>query len=157
VPFREAERRIAEKTVRARDRGERAWDARARARRTWTVVVEADALERADDPVPDRTTLLSPFDRLIHGRERAERLWGFRYRMEIYVPKEKRECGYFVLPVLRGERLVGRIDPEYDRRTRVLRVNGIYPEPDGDLSDVDDTLGRLALFLGAGSLERPRD
>jgi uncharacterized protein len=112
-------------------------------------VVEADALERADDPVPDRTTLLSPFDRLIHDRERAERLWEFRYRMEIYVPKEKREYGYFVLPVLRGERLVGRIDPEYDRRTRVLRVNGIYPEPDGDLSDLDDALGRLAIFLGA--------
>ena len=73
------------------------------------------------------------------------------------MPKEKREYGYFVLPVLRGERLVGRIDPEYDRRARVLRVHRVSPEPDGDLSGLDDALASLASFLGAESIERPRD
>jgi len=76
-----------------------------------------------------RTTLLSPFDQLIHDRERTEKLFGFRYKLEIYVPKAKREYGYFVLPILHGDRLVGRIDPEYDRAKRKLRVNATYWEP----------------------------
>ena len=158
VPAREAERRIAEKTLRSLGIAASGPGIPVRVRDApgpW--VVDANALERADEHVSDRTTLLSPFDRLIHDRERAERLWDFRYRMEIYVPKEKREYGYFVLPVLRGERLVGRIDPEYDRRARVLRVNRIYREPGGDLSGLDDALASLASFLGAESVERPPD
>ncbi|MFN2484778.1 MAG: winged helix-turn-helix domain-containing protein [Candidatus Limnocylindria bacterium] len=120
-------------------------------------VADPEAMERADEPLPDRTTLLSPFDRLIHDRERAEDLFGFRYRMEIYVPKEQRQYGYFVLPVLRGDRLVGRIDPEYDRRTRILRVNAVFPEPGvsaDDLGGLDGALASLATFLGAERLER---
>lgn len=119
-------------------------------------VADPQALERADEPIPDGTTLLSPFDRLIHDRERAEDLFGFRYRMEIYVPKALREYGYFVLPVLCGDRLVGRIDPEYDRRSRVLRVNAVYPEPDAgkdDLDGLDGALARLAIFLSADRVE----
>lgn len=158
VPAREAEQRLAEKTLRSLGIAARGPGIRARVRDvpgSW--VVDPDVVERADDPVPDRTTLLSPFDRLIHDRWRTERLWDFRYRMEIYVPREKREYGYFVLPVLRGERLVGRIDPEYDRRARVLRVNGVFPEPGGDLSGLDDALASLATFLGAESVTRRRD
>ena len=154
----EAERRIAANEVRALGIARRGDGIDVRVRGVpgrW--VIDPDALERVDDPVPDRTALLSPFDRLIHDRDRAERLWDFRYRIEIYVPKEKREYGYFVLPVLRGERLVGRIDPEYDRRARVLRVHRVSPEPDGDLSGLDDALASLASFLGAESIERPRD
>src|SRR5213079_617720 len=82
-----------------------------------------------DDPVPDRVTLLSPFDRLIHDRDRAEALFDFRYRLEMYVPKAKREYGYYVLPILRGDRLVGRVEPVFDRRARILRVHGVWFEP----------------------------
>jgi uncharacterized protein YcaQ len=76
-----------------------------------------------------RTTLLSPFDTLINERDRTEALFGFRFRLEIYVPKTKREYGYFVLPILHGDRLVGRVDPEYDRVERRLRVNAVHWEP----------------------------
>ena len=87
-----------------------------------------ERIEAGDWDEP-RTTLLSPFDQLIHDRDRTEALFGFRYKLEIYVPKEKREYGYFVLPILHGDRLVGRIDPEYDRVKRKLRVNRTYWEP----------------------------
>ncbi len=117
-------------------------------------VVARALLGRADEPVPERTTLLSPFDRLVHDRERAEALFGFRYRLEIYVPREKREYGYFVLPVLRGDRLVGRVDPEYDRRARVLRVHRVWREPDGELEGLDDALASLGAFLGAERVEQ---
>ena len=74
----------------------------------------------ADDPRPvaSRVTFLSPFDRLVHDRDRAEALWGFYYRLEMYVPKAKREYGYYVLPILRGDRVIGRIEPLHDRKTR---------------------------------------
>ena len=82
-----------------------------------------------DGPVPRRVTFLSPFDRLIHDRDRAEALWDYRYRLEMYVPKAKREYGYYVLPILRGDRLIGRIDPALDRKTGVLKVNSVHWEP----------------------------
>ncbi len=95
--------------------------------------------------MPDRTTLLSPFDRLVHDRERAEALWGFRYRLEMYVPKEKREYGYYVLPLLVGDELVGRAEPRFDRKTRTLEVLGAW----GNTSQLDGALTKLARFLGA--------
>ena len=60
-----------------------------------------------------------------------------------------------MLPVLRGDRLVGRIDPQYDRRARVLRVNGVHPGPEGDLTGLDEALASLAAFLGAERVEQP--
>ena len=82
-----------------------------------------------DGPIRKRVTFLSPFDRLIHDRDRAEALWDYRYRLEMYVPKAKREYGYYVLPILRGDRLIGRIDPVLDRKTGVLKVNSVHWEP----------------------------
>jgi uncharacterized protein YcaQ len=106
-----------------------------------------------DGPVPRRVTFLSPFDRLIHDRDRAEALWGFRYRLEMYVPKPKREFGYYVLPVLRGDRLIGRIDPVLDRKTGVLHVNGVWWEPGVKPVSLQRPLRSLAAFIGAGSIE----
>ena len=113
------------------------------------LVAHPDADSR---PVGNRVTFLSPFDRLIHDRQRAEALWGFRYRLEMYVPKAKREYGYYVLPILRGDDVVGRIEPVYDRKTRVLHVNGVWWEPGKREAKLDKPLRDLAAFLGADSI-----
>jgi uncharacterized protein len=132
VPIRDANRLLREKRFSALgvrlERGE--WQA------------HPDAVDGA---VPDRVTLLSPFDRLIHDRARAEALFGFHYRLEMYVPQAKREYGYYVLPILVGDRLVGRVEPRFDRKTRTLEVLGAW----GDTSRLDEALAGLAGFLGA--------
>jgi uncharacterized protein YcaQ len=115
-------------------------------------VADRDALAMMDEPLPARTTLLSPFDRLIHDRDRTEALFGFRYKLEMYVPKDQREYGYFVLPALHGDRLIGRVDPEFDRRERVLRVHSLHLEPDapdGARGLIEGALQELADWLGA--------
>ena len=137
VPWPEAKERLAEKRFRALG---------VRLERDGRWLAHADA---ADGPVSSRVTFLSPFDRLIHDRDRAEALWGFRYRLEMYVPKAKREYGYYVLPILRGDRLVGRIEPVHDRRAGVLSVQGVWWEDGVRPVPVARPLRRLARFLGA--------
>jgi uncharacterized protein YcaQ len=106
--------------------------------------------EAKDGAVPEaRITFLSPFDRLIHDRDRTEALWDFFYRLEMYVPAAKREYGYYVLPILQGDRLVGRIEPVFDRREKVLSVKGLWWQPGQKPIDLEKPLGSLAAFLGA--------
>ncbi len=101
-----------------------------------------------------RTTLLSPFDNLICDRKRTEMLWGFHYRVEIYVPRSQRRYGYYVLPILHGDRLIGRVDPLMDRAQGRLLINALHAEPDAPRDDVTaraigTALEELATFLGA--------
>ena len=103
-----------------------------------------------------RTTLLSPFDNLIIDRERTQRLFGFHFRMEIYVPRAARRYGYYVLPVLHGDRLIGRVDPAMDRRRGRLVVTAVHAEPDAPAAAgpaVAAALEDLAAFLGADRVE----
>jgi uncharacterized protein len=113
------------------------------------LVAHADA---EDGTVRTRVTFLSPFDGLVKNRDRAEALWDFFYRLEMYVPKAKREYGYYVLPILRGDRVIGRIEPVFDRKTRVLRVEGVFAEPGAPASagrGIAQAVRRLARWLGA--------
>jgi uncharacterized protein YcaQ len=132
VSLREAEKALAEKRFRAAgvrfEKGE------------W--LAHPDIPEQ---PVSDRVTLLSPFDRLIYDRERTRALFEFHYRLEMFVPKTKREYGYYVLPLLVGDRLVGRAEPRFDRKTKTLELLGAW----GDTSRLDEALASLAQFLGA--------
>ena len=104
-----------------------------------------------DGDVGERVTLLSPFDRLIHDRARTEALFDFHYRLEMYVPRAKREFGYYVLPILVGDELVGRAEPRFDRKTGTLEVLGAW----GDTSRLDEALTSLATFLGASRIKEP--
>jgi len=103
---------------------------------------------------------LSPFDSLCWERDRVERLFGFRYRIEIYTPAPKRQYGYYVLPIVDGDRLVGRIDAALDTRRGLLEAKSVYTEP-GIRRSARRTVALrrrfedLARFVGADGIDDP--
>jgi uncharacterized protein len=100
--------------------------------------------------------LLSPFDNLLWDRAQLERVFGFRHVIEVYKREHERVYGYYVLPLLRRDRIVGRVDLKHERAERRLRVKAFHPEP-GVRGNLDDclaaALGRLARLLGVEAID----
>jgi len=110
------------------------------------------AAAAAPEP-PARLRILSPFDPVLRDRARAERLFGFHYRIEVFVPEARRRYGYYVFPVLEGARLIGRADVKAWRDEGVLRLSAFWPEPGvtlgpGRVARLEAELDRLARFAG---------
>jgi len=125
----------------------------------WFVHAELlPVLERLEQQAWEpRTTLLSPFDNLICDRKRTVRLFDFRYQSEIYTPKDKRRFGYYVMPILSGDQLIGRIDPTFDRVHKQLKINAVHTEPATAITGetgqaIAVAIEELAAFLGARAI-----
>ena len=132
----------------------------APARRVYAVLDWKKRLARLEEP-PERTELLSPFDPILRDRARALRLFGFDYRFEAFVPEDKREYGYYVLPVLAGEDLVARLDPKLHRDRGVLEIKGLWWEKGQrpgkpQKAALEAAVNRLAARLGATTVEWSR-
>jgi uncharacterized protein len=116
---------------------------------------DANAL---DQPFVGRTALLSPFDRLIHDRDRAIALFDFEYILEMYKPAAQRRWGYFALPVLHHDRLVGKLDAKADRKAGILAVHALHedvPLTKAMRADVEAEIEALADWLGLSVTSRP--
>jgi uncharacterized protein YcaQ len=105
--------------------------------------------------------LIAPLDNLLWDRKTINRLFDFSYMWEVYKPKEKREYGYYVLPVLYGDRFVARLDPSFDKKTRVLTIDNWWWEndtqPDQALTDaLSRCLGDFMDYLEAEELQYSR-
>ena len=109
------------------------------------------------DDFEGRTALLSPFDRLVHDRVRAEELFDFEYALEMYKPEAQRRWGYFALPILHHDRLVGKVDAKADRKASVLQVNAIHEDVKftrAMTKAVQSELEDLAAWLGLDAVEQ---
>jgi uncharacterized protein YcaQ len=103
-----------------------------------------------DEPFVGRAALLSPFDRLVHDRTRAQEIFEFDYQLEMYQPAAKRRWGYYALPVLYGDRLVGKVDAKADRKGGVLLVNAVHqdvPFTGAMTAAIDAEIAGLASWL----------
>ena len=113
--------------------------------------VDPVGLDELGVPFEGRTALLSPFDRLVFDRRRAEELFGFEYVLEMYKPAAKRRWGYFALPILHGDELIGKLDAKADRKKGVLRVLAVHRDRDwtpAQVADVHAEIDSLADWLG---------
>lgn len=123
--------------------------------RTRTLYCRPDietALAAAPEP-PSAVRILNPFDPVLRDRKRLKGLFGFDYRIEVFVPAPQRTYGYYVFPILEGDRLVGRIDMKTDREADALRVSGLWAEPGikfgkGRLAKLESELDRHRKFVG---------
>ena len=116
----------------------------------------AELAAAAPEP-PARLRILSPFDPALRDRKRTERLFGFHYRIEVFVPEAQRRFGYYVFPVMEGARLIGRIDVKCRRSERTLAISAFWPEQDikmgrGRLARLEAELDRLGRFTDCPNL-----
>ena len=117
----------------------------------WRVDPEAIGL-----PFEGRAALLSPFDRLVHDRERVLDLFDFDYTLEMYKPKEQRRWGYFALPILHEDRLVGKLDATADRKASVLRIHALHEDvrfTRAVAKAVNAEIEALASWLGLSAID----
>ncbi len=117
-----------------------------------------DTLDEVPPPPSARLRILSPFDPALRDRKRTEFLFGFVYRIEVFVPEPQRVFGYYVFPVLEGDRLIGRLDAKAHRDVGSLRIKGFWPEPGVRLTKarqraLEAELDRLAAFAGCNRVE----
>ena len=127
---------------------------------TWSAALALPDIEArlAAAPAPtSRLRILNPFDPVIRDRSRLTRLFGFDYRIEIFVPAAKRQWGYYVYPLLEGDRFVGRIEVKSDRDKGELSVHRLWPEPGvkwtgARQAKLEAELGRMARFVGASDV-----
>ena len=121
--------------------------------------VDPAQLDALDEPFEGRAALLSPLDHLVFDRKRLAELFDYEYLLEMYKPVAKRRWGYWAMPILYGDELVGKLDATADRKAGVLRVNAIHPDteitPTMEAA-IDTELADLADWLEL-PLERPDD
>jgi uncharacterized protein YcaQ len=132
----------------------------------YIIADEEPILEATADPTdmpPPAVSFIAPLDPLAWDRRLLRELWGFDYLWEVYVPESKRKWGYYVLPILFGDRLVGRIEPRIDRKTNTLRILGIWFEPGfapmearGFIGALRDAIEAYRCFVGADTVNWPR-
>ena len=113
---------------------------------------------RSPLPLSKRMKIINPFDPLTRDRNRLERLFGFEYRIEMYVPKEKRKYGYYVYPLLEYDYFVGRLEVRHDRKRNILCVDNLWPEPGikfgkQRMGKLKSELERMKRFCSADSVE----
>ena len=128
---------------------------------SWSNAVAPVDIEQrlsALSPVTTRLRILSPFDPVVRDRARLKRLFGFDYRIEIFVPAAKRKWGYYVFPLLEGDRFVGRLEAKADRDKGVLSIINCWPEPKVKWTakrqeKLEAELTRLARFVGIGAID----
>jgi uncharacterized protein len=118
-------------------------------RGTWRV--DPEALDRVDEPLEERAALLSPLDRLVFHRRRLDELFDYEYVLEMYKPRDQRRWGYWAMPILLGDRLVGKVDATADRAAGLLRVDAIHEDEPFTRDVVEAVFGELdslAAWLG---------